>query len=71
MGKLQEEMTNGCKFDLCRFDLTCIVKEIDEMKSVEIASSIRRTFGNVNLCCKVFKSKKQYNRKNKDWKKED
>lgn len=39
-------------------------------KNVEIAKSIRRTFGNINACQIAFKSKKQYNRKNKDWKKE-
>ena len=39
--------------------------------NAKMAMSVRRTFGKVNPCCKVFKSKKQYNRYNKDWKKED
>lgn len=36
----------------------------------EIALSVRRDWGNVNPCQRVFKSKKAYNRKDKSWKKD-
>lgn len=42
------------------------------MKSnAEMAMSIRRTFGIGKACQIAFKNKKQYNRKDKSWKKED
>lgn len=34
----------------------------------EIAMNTRRTWGNVKPATKVFKSKKQYDRKDKSWK---
>lgn len=37
----------------------------------EIALNTRRTWGNVKPCAKVFKSKRDYNRKDNSWKKED
>ena len=37
----------------------------------KIALNTRRTWGNVKPCSKVFKSKRDYNRKDNSWKKED
>ena len=37
----------------------------------EIALNTRRTWGNVKPGTKVFKSKRDYNRKDKSWMKED
>ena len=37
----------------------------------DIANNMRRTFGGARVCTIAFKSKKQYNRKDKSWKRFD
>ena len=37
----------------------------------EIDLHVRKSWGTVKPCMRVFKSKKTYNRKDKTWKKED
>jgi hypothetical protein len=44
--------------------------KINVKSANEIAISIRRNWGELNPCTRVYKSKKHYNRKDKSWKKE-
>jgi hypothetical protein len=44
---------------------------VKEISINEIQLSVRRTWGNCKPMTKVFKSKRDYNRKDKSWMKED